>query len=207
MSKKEILKPFDLDKAKNGAKVKTANGRDVRIICYDLCGHNDLQIVALVKGKQSEKEDCQFYKQNGRWLSWTESSEDLRIVEEVEVPDRWRDRNERVCGYIIDTGEYEQVFSNFDNCSEPPLEEQADVVDAYAKLMQIIEHDTRFGGFITAEEWNDIGCSKFIIIRGKVGIIESATTFDFTFLAFHTREQRNLFLAENEDLIKKFFML
>ena len=164
--------PFDLDKAKNGAKVKTANGRDVRIICYDLCGHND-----------------------------------LRIVEEVEVPDRWRDRNERVCGYIIDTGEYEQVFSNFDNCSEPPLEEQADVVYAYAKLMQIIEHDTRFGGFITAEEWNDIGCSKFIIIRGKVGIIESATTFDFTFLAFHTREQRNLFLAENEDLIKKFFML
>lgn len=34
----ENLKPFDLEKAKAGAKVVTRDGRDIRIICFDRKG-------------------------------------------------------------------------------------------------------------------------------------------------------------------------
>ena len=36
--KKEIIKPFDLEAYKNGAKVKTRDGHEVRIICTDVKG-------------------------------------------------------------------------------------------------------------------------------------------------------------------------
>lgn len=206
MSKKEILKPFDLDKAKNGAKVKTRDGHDVRILCYDRKNSDGYKILALVL-KSGDNEIIEAYRCDGRYCRHTESDLDLQIVEYIEVPDKWRDRNERVCGYIIDTGEYEQVFSNFDNCSEPPLEEQADVVDAYAKLMQIIEHDTRFGGFITAEEWRNPDMPKSTLDRRGREIVRDTMFVSFRFLAFHKASQRDLFLKENEDLIKKFFML
>ena len=72
----------------------------------------------------------------------------------------------------------------------------------------IMANDERFGGVVTDEEWKDIECRKFtIIMRGEVGIVETATTFDFSFLAFHTREQRNLFIQENLELVKQFYML
>jgi len=41
------LKPFDIEKAKAGAKVVTRNGKNVRIICYDKIG-TEHPIVALI---------------------------------------------------------------------------------------------------------------------------------------------------------------
>ena len=36
--KKKVLKPFDLEKAKNGAEVCTGDGHNVRIECYNKKG-------------------------------------------------------------------------------------------------------------------------------------------------------------------------
>jgi hypothetical protein len=45
--KKEIIKPFDLASCKNGAKVKTRDGHEVRIICTD-AKDKDFPIIGLV---------------------------------------------------------------------------------------------------------------------------------------------------------------
>lgn len=41
------MKEFDIEKAKAGAKVRTRDGRDVRIVCYDRIAQDCL--VALIK--------------------------------------------------------------------------------------------------------------------------------------------------------------
>lgn len=85
---------------------------------------------------------------------------------------------------------------------------QAESALAMAQLSQIIANDPRFGGPVTDEEWNMSNTTKYVIYR--IGNNVSATgtlVIRYTFLAFHTAEQRNLFLEENIDLIKQYFML
>ena len=114
MSKKEILVPFDLAKAKAGAKVKTANGNDVRIICYDLRGYGTHQIVALVENKAFGKEEMFVYSETGEWIDGKTSSHDLRIVEERDVQERWLDRMDgKVKGWCLAyNGKAVKAFSN-----------------------------------------------------------------------------------------------
>lgn len=52
---KENLKPFDLEKAKAGAKVVTRDGREVRIICFDRKAPV-FKLVALINNKGIEDE-------------------------------------------------------------------------------------------------------------------------------------------------------
>ena len=42
--KKEIIKPFDLEAYKNGAKVRTRDGHEARIICTDAKIHISLSL-------------------------------------------------------------------------------------------------------------------------------------------------------------------
>lgn len=73
-----------------------------------------------------------------------------------------------------------------------------------AQISQIMANDERFGGVVTDEEWNYN--RKYVIIRRgtKLGI---ETKYCYEYLAFHTNEQAELFLKENEDLIKDYYML
>lgn len=79
---------------------------------------------------------------------------------------------------------------------------------AMARISQIIANDNRFGGPITDEEWANDRINKFVIIRSPYGNIMTEQAFtSYYFLAFHTKKQRDLFLKENEDLIKDYFMI
>ena len=73
-----------------------------------------------------------------------------------------------------------------------------------ARISQIMANDNRFGGTITDEEWNYD--RKYVIIRRgtKLGV---ETKYCYEYLAFHTNEQAELFLSENEDLIKDYYMI
>lgn len=86
-------------------------------------------------------------------------------------------------------------------------EKQAKSALAMARISQIMANDKRFGEVITDEEWNNPDIRKYCIDRfaGKRRIDVFDTTYHF--LAFHTREQRDLFLEENEDLIKDYLMI
>lgn len=89
--KKKIQKPFDAEAAKGGAKVETRDGDSVRILCYDRKSNNNhinFPIIALTN--HNGMETCFSYTSEGRLLGDDfdigEDSNDLVIIEEVEVP-------------------------------------------------------------------------------------------------------------------------
>jgi len=83
---------------------------------------------------------------------------------------------------------------------------QAKSALAMARISQIITNDVRFGGAITDKEWNN-DAYKYTIRRLGDKICPDFNIFHYTFLAFHTKEQRDLFLEENEDLVKDYLMI
>lgn len=124
---------------------------------------------------------------------------------------RWRDdENARFSGYhitdfssILELDHMTNIPENYDLYATV---EQANSALAMARISQIIANDSRFGGIITDEEW-DSNKDKFIIERERNSITTRATVMYYHFLAFHTKQQRDLFLEENEDLIKEYLMI
>ena len=80
---KKVLKPFSIEAAKNGAKVVTRSGKNVRIKCYDKQG-DDLPIIALINNKGIEEIRC--YDDNGNFYKHCENSDDL-MLEETKFED------------------------------------------------------------------------------------------------------------------------
>ena len=62
--KKLNLKPFDLQKAREGKPVCTRDGRKARIICFDRVG--DFPIVALTDDREYKEEGVNLYDINGK---------------------------------------------------------------------------------------------------------------------------------------------
>lgn len=64
-----------------------------------------------------------------------------------------------------------------------------------------------YGGEITNDEWKDSSIRKYIIFRkmSYVGRCEAYSNSEF--LAFHTAEQRDEFLKNNEQLVKDYLMI
>ena len=74
--------PFDLEKAKQGAKLVTRDGSDARIICYD-CKAEAYPIAALVFSPDDNEEEIVSYTKNGTYYDdGDESFYDLMIEEE-----------------------------------------------------------------------------------------------------------------------------
>lgn len=86
-------------------------------------------------------------------------------------------------------------------------EKQAASALAMARISQIIANDERFGGPITDEEWNDLNLSKYTIERHNSNMVTDQHNYFYQFLAFHTATQRDLFLEENEDLVRDYLMV
>lgn len=73
------LAPFDIERAKAGAKVVTTLGEDVRILCYNRKA-SEYPIVALIKDAESNEEYIESYTTTGRRYDCDEDEEDLRIL-------------------------------------------------------------------------------------------------------------------------------
>lgn len=75
---------------------------------------------------------------------------------------------------------------------------------AMAQISQLIPY---YGGEITNDEWKDGSIRKYIIFRkmSYVGRCEAYSNSEF--LAFHTAEQRDEFLKNNEQLVKDYLMI
>ncbi len=209
--KKEIIKSFDLASYKNGAKVKTRDGHEVRIICTDK-ENPYFPIVALVKLADGS-ESTQFYTSNGRKqpIKCTIRDNDLVIVEEVEEPEFWSDKENYISGF------YRTASSSISRVNGVPnnehyydvfaTKEQVRSVIAMARISQIMTNDfEHFGGIITDEEWGKDEW-KFVICRSWNRIFTKAVRSDYYFLAFHTEAQRHLFLEKYRDLVKDFLMI
>lgn len=125
---------------------------------------------------------------------------------------KWRD-NTRVQfnGYYITSGADITDISDMFNCRTAynvfATKKQAKSALAMARISQIMDNDVRFGGPITDEEWKNKDIEKYCIIRFGDTISRDINFNVYCFLAFHTKEQRDLFLAENKDLINDYWML
>ena len=127
--------------------------------------------------------------------------------------ERWRDNeNAPLTGYYITEASHVCSVNhcgcqNYDrNYNVFSTEKQAKSALAMARISQIMANDKRFGGPITDEEWNNKSI-KHTIIKYCLHITKSVHVNTNVFLAFHTKEQRNLFLEENEDLVKDYLMI
>ena len=127
---------------------------------------------------------------------------------------RWRD-NENIIltGYCMTFGSsisevtIDSKFRNIKgNYNVFATEKQAKSALAMARISQIMANDERFGGVVTDEEWYS-NETKYIIRREANKLFISITAYGYFFLAFHTGEQRDLFLKENEDLVKDYLMI
>ena len=208
--KKEIIKSFDLEAYKNGAKVKTRDGHEVRIICTDK-KNPYYPIVALVKLADGS-ESTQFYTSNGRKqpIKCTISNNDLVIVEEEE--EFWSDKEDKEAkGYFIDCFSKIEYNSrtryNQGNYRYFASRKQVKSALAMARISQIMANDIEhFGGAITDEEWG-IDEWKFVICRSWNRIFTKAVRSDYYFLAFHTEAQRGLFLEKYRNLVEDYLMI
>lgn len=75
---------------------------------------------------------------------------------------------------------------------------------AIAQISQLMPY---YGGEITEEEWGNSTIKKHIISRKNKELYGQCVHKIYSFLAFHTSEQRDEFLTKNEELIKTYFMI
>ena len=125
--------------------------------------------------------------------------------------ERWINKTKSITGFYINSeSEIMQALCANDDKSRNVFatRKQAESARAMAQISQIIEHDERFGGPITDEEWRRPNFDKYILYRCGEKILTSSTiSREYYPLAFHTKEQRDLFLEENENLVKDYLMI
>jgi hypothetical protein len=132
--------------------------------------------------------------------------------------DIYRHKCQSFVGYYITRAGYGQAYkldvtrSRYENYFLDELflfntEKQAKSAVAMSKISQIMANDERFGGVITDEEWPGNNTKYTIERLGDDKIAFGTCGINYNFLAFHTKEQRDLFLEENEDLVKDYLMI
>ena len=138
------------------------------------------------------------------------------VFKKKEEEKRWRDDETAMLkGYFIGMLSTVVSTSQTPNCHNEPVnynvfatEKQVKSALAMARISQIMANDKRFGGPITDEEWKKNNTIiKYVIVRYENEIICSFSYYSYRFLAFHTSKQRDLFLKENEDLVKDYLMI
>lgn len=212
--KKKIIKPFDLEAYKKGAKIQTRAGYKVRIVCTDRRNPH-CPIIGLVK-VDDVNESVIHYTIEGKVLIDTAaiSDNDIVIVEEVEEPEFWSDNeNNTFHGFSIMNVPIDNIFTEVEAAPNTKInyhlfvtKKQAKSALAMARIGQIIANDIEnFGGVISDDEWED-NDTKYIIYRRNNEICAASSTFQYFFLAFHTKEQRDLFLEKYYDLVKEYLM-
>jgi hypothetical protein len=209
--KKEIIKPFDLEAYKNGSKVKTRDGHEVRIICTD-AQDEIYPIIALAKLFNND-EVVVHYTSEGKTQRVAISDIDLVIVDEVGEPEFWSDNKDNTSnGFYINNVASISEVSNVPNTKLSynvfAIKKQAKSALAMARISQIMANDIKhFGGVVTDEEWKDLTVEKYAICRLNNAISLMCSYLDYRFLAFHTEAQRDLFLEKYRDLVKDYLCL
>lgn len=91
------MKPFDIELAKAGHPVCTRDGKQVRIVCFDLISHGNTPIVALVKtGEKYEDPVC--YREDGGFLSGKNGDHPLDLMMVPEKKEGWMNVYENKMG-------------------------------------------------------------------------------------------------------------
>lgn len=162
--------------------------------------------------KTEEVKEVKIVAPDGYEIDRAHSTFDKIIFKKKEV-ERWIDKNfKKVNGYFIDDCNKILPLRNVPYNGESSYdifatEKQAKSALAMARISIIMANDPRFGGVVTDEEWANTYTPKLIITRVKNQIFKDANFGTYHFLAFHSYKQRDLFIEENEDLLKDYLMI
>lgn len=148
----------------------------------------DINLEEYEISEQKDKEIIVLKKKKFKYPKW----EDLERLSGCYIADNCIIRP---ASNIIANGENKNVFLT---------EKHAKSALAMAQISQLMPY---YGGEITDEEWKDGTLRKFVIIREGTSILSSWYTNAYSFLAFHTEEQRDGFLKNNEQLVKDYLMI
>ena len=207
--KKEIIKPFDLAKAKMGATLKTRAGLPVEIFKWDARGDYPIRGIII-----DENDDVQstWTSKGSSYTSGNASATDLVIVEEVEESEFWSDKeNKKAKGcyidYMSDIITNGKARYNRNRYNLFATKKYAKSALAMSRISQIMANDVEhFGGPITDVEWGSKEL-KYVIYRDGYNVSTTRATSVYHFLAFHTFEQRDLFLKKYYNLVKDYLMI
>lgn len=75
---------------------------------------------------------------------------------------------------------------------------------AMAMISQLMPY---YGGEITDEEWKNSNLPKYVIYSNSKMLSGCSSYINYYYLAFHTPEQRDEFLKNNEQLVKSYLMI
>lgn len=78
------MKEFNLELVRQGKRVTTRSGHEVRIICTDFKSKENTPILALLKDNKKEEEIIHFYTLKGKVFDNKESALDLFMDEDGE---------------------------------------------------------------------------------------------------------------------------
>ena len=119
----------------------------------------------------------------------------------------WKDLKS-IMGAYIDVDSEICFVSNSEICGQNMniflTEKHAKSALAMAQISQLIPY---YGGEMTDEELEDVKITKFSIYRERDKIGRTYFTRGYEFLAFHTAEQRDEFIRNNEQLVKDYLMI
>ena len=207
--KKEVIKPFDLAKAKAGAKLKTRAGLPVEIFKWDARG--DYPIRGIIIDENEDTSDC-WTSGGSSYTSGNVCPTNLVIVEEVEESEFWSDcKDNTFDGFLINNGYSISRFTKIPNVKFHrnifANRRQAVSALAMSRISQIMANDIKnFGGPITDIEWGS-DTTKYVIYRNGYNVDTTRATSMYHFLAFHTEEQRDLFLKKYDHLVRDYLMI
>lgn len=136
-----------------------------------------------------------------------QSGEEIIILRKKKLTPKWEDLK-RISGcYIADNciiRPATNVTTNGENKNVFLTEKHAKSALAMAQISQLIPY---YGGEITEQEWLDRSMFKYIIKRDGCSIKLDIHHTIYKFIAFHTEEQRDEFLKNNEQLVKDYLMI
>ena len=108
--------------------------------------------------------------------------------------------------YIEDGGCVFPSSGKFNVCSVNIFIDERHAKSALA-MSQISQLLPYYGGAITEEEWEDDSFFKYNIERYKNTVYLDGHSTMYTFLAFHTEEQRDSFYENNKQLVNDYLMI
>lgn len=118
------------------------------------------------------------------------------------------DNSIKITGYYMSGSEiydYDIYCARDDNVDVASSKKVAKSMRAMAMISQLMPF---YGKEITDEEWENPKIEKYTLKRGHSDMILKYSVFcDYSFLAFHTAEQRDAFLKYNKQLVKDYFMI
>ena len=212
-------RPFCLDDVFNGKQIITRGGLRVKIV--HMKEDNSQTPLLGIRYSENGVETPMCWTMKGHYNE--DDNEDVDDLFTVVDDDKtvgshsarpWgSDSSQTIEGAYIDLDAHIIEISRDNNIKNLPENYNvgADVKTARAalamlRISMLIKMDERYGGPVTNDEWESQD-DKFVIDREYTRIITGKYIGSFAFLAFHEEYQRDLFLRENEQLVKDFLMV